>query len=196
MRFIFRIVLAFVVFTSFSNNTDENSSWTDAELAAANTAKNETYITQEEKNIFLYANLARLYPVKFAKMYLPDGKIKKFTNVYENSLVKTLNKMKPVTVLLPDGGNELYQSALCHAKDSGKRGYVGHDRKKCKEYFSAECCSYGYNDGLGVILQLLIDKDVSSLGHRKAMLNGVYKKMGLSIQPHKKHNYTAVLDLM
>ena len=40
---------------------------------------------------------------------------------------------------------------------------------------------------------LLIDKDIASLGHRKILL-GKYTSAGVSIQPHTDYRFNTVLD--
>ena len=49
--------------------------------------------------------------------------------------------------------------------------------------------------GLEIILSLLIDHDVPSLGHREICLSPEFKSVGVSVQPHNsKYNQNAVLD--
>jgi uncharacterized protein YkwD len=103
--------------------------------------------------------------------------------------------LKPVKLLYPD--SLCFAGAQCHALNSGAEGYVGHTRstEECsqKRYFSGECCDYGHNKPLDIILSLLIDEDVPSLGHREILLSD-YRKMGISIQFHKLYRFNAVLD--
>lgn len=157
------------------------------------------FATREEKNAYHYLNYARTKPKEFCEKFVVPNWDK--NNSYENSLVKTMRSMEPVPPVYPE--LPLFQSALCHARTSGKSGYVGHDRQKdpktgskCNSYFMGECCSYGYDDGLGIILQLLIDNRVPSLGHRKICLSEGYTKVGISIQPHERYGFNCVLDFM
>jgi len=72
---------------------------------------------------------------------------------------------------------------------------VGHRRRGCEEpNFYSECCSYGFEKAVDIVLQLLVDYRVSDLGHRKIMLDSKQKLLGVSIQPHKKYSNNAVLD--
>ena len=66
------------------------------------------------------------------------------------------------------------------------------DRIECEDV-GRENCSYGYSRGIDVVMQLLIDKGVKSLGHRKNLLSNSVG-MGASIQPHKTYAHCAVLD--
>jgi uncharacterized protein YkwD len=157
------------------------------------------FATREEKNAYHYLNYARTKPKEFCEKFVVPNWDK--SNSYHNSLVKTLRAMAPVPPVFPEF--RLFQSALCHARTSGKTGYVGHDRQKdprtgssCNSFFMGECCSYGRNNGLGIILQLLIDNGVPSLGHREICLSRGYTNVGISIQPHEGYNYNTVLDFM
>lgn len=166
-----------------------SASWDDPKYLEANSALNEDYLTGEEKNMFYFLNLARMNPKLFADTYLSH--LRNSRNKYERSLFLDLQNLKPMPVLKPD--RKLYESAKCHATESGKSGYVGHKRNKCAKYFMGECCQYGLSDALEIITSLLIDQGVSSLGHRKICL-GNYTELGVSIQPHKSYGVNAVLD--
>jgi uncharacterized protein YkwD len=115
-------------------------------------------------------------------------------NTYYRSLVATLDFMEPLDLLRPDP--KCYQSARCHAYRSGITGYVGHERGgNCRknEYYNGECCDYGNSKALDIVMSLLVDDGVPSLGHRQICL-GEYSSIGVSIQPHKAWNYNTVLD--
>jgi hypothetical protein len=164
--------------------------WNDPAYLEANTAAYEEYLSEPEKEVFYYLNLVRMNPGLFAGTYLlkhagiPDDE-------YEISLYEELMAMEPLPCLKP---NKLcWESAKCHAIDSGQSGYVGHERKTCTSYFWGECCQYGPSDPLAIILQLLIDRGVESLGHRRICL-GSYDELGISIQPHSVYGSNAVLD--
>ena len=68
-----------------------------------------------------------------------------------------------------------------------------HDRFKCKGYFMGECCHYGNSDALDIVIKLLIDRNVASLGHRRVCF-GDYTALGVSIRPHTTYGKNAVLD--
>jgi uncharacterized protein YkwD len=173
--------------------------WNDTKYLKCNTAANATYMTAEERKVIYILNMARMNPPLFAKTVInkyPE-KNKWFINrnsYYFTSLVDTMQKLKPINLLYPD--QLCYKSAFCHASTTGKAGTVTHDRTttcKQQEYFNGECCHYGYNTALDILLSLLIDENVPSLGHRYVCL-GSYTKLGVSIQPHSAYKNTAVLD--
>ncbi|WP_375561987.1 CAP domain-containing protein [Bernardetia sp. OM2101] len=175
--------------------------WKNAKYNIAYTAQNTDYLTENEKLVYYYLNLARLNPPLFAETFLV--KYKKWnsyedlslSDYYAGSLYKTLKNMQPVGILYPQ--RDLFESAKCHAISSGKKGYVGHTRlpnSGCQSKFAGECCSYGQFDALEIVMQLLIDSGVPSLGHRKICLSGSYKTLGVSVQPHKTYRFNSVLD--
>ena len=185
---------------NFSTNKPANTSplssysseWDQPEYAECNTAKKVGYMNVEEKNVIYILNMARKNPKLFCTTV-----VKKYAdpkNSYVKSLIQTLNKLKPLNLINPD--SICYVSAQCHAANSGKTGYIGHDRTgDClnKRHFNGECCDYGHNAAIDIVLALLIDQDVESLGHRSICLTP-YKVMAVSILPHSAWKYNAVLD--
>ena len=175
--------------------------WNDIKYSKCNTALNAAYLSKDEKDVIYILNLIRSNPALFAKTVL--NKYPAFSgngylaedSFYFISLVKTLEKMEPLNILTPD--KDCFESAKCHAYSSGIKGYVGHVRKtnecKTKTRFNGECCDYGHSDPLDIILSLLIDEGIPSLGHRMVCLSS-YAKVGVSIQPHIKYGQNAVLD--
>lgn len=175
---------------------DHTAFFTSGEIRIANTAVNENYLTAEEKNIYLFTNLARRFPKKFVKFYhayaAEDGESSKLrSNYYYTSLTKELNRMEPVGALLPD--RKMFDLAECWAVESGQKGVTGHDRISCPEGYSGENCGYGYDStGLYFVMMLLIDEGVKSLGHRKNILYPDFKGLGAAIREHKEFRFDAV----
>ncbi len=155
------------------------------------------YMSDDENQLIYFLNLIRIDPRLFGEAVLPklapDLWFVNTNSGYYKSLLRDLKSQKPLEPVIPD--KDLYEMAYCHAKTMGQQGKVGHKRisKDCKEGYSGECCSYGISDPLKILIQLLVDEGVPSLGHRKILLDG-YKRVGVSIQPHKSHNVNAVLD--
>ncbi len=176
------------------------SEWTTEELISANTAVNVMYLTELEKEVILYVNLARLYPEKFARIEVADyvgpakygGYLE--NSPYKRSLMERLNSMSPCPTLSPTAGLSDYAS--CFAKESGDAGITGHSRKKCEKGYFAECCSYGMDTARDIVLQLLIDHDVESLGHRKICLDPNYRTIGTGFHSHSKYGSCCVLDII
>ena len=185
--------------------------WTDAELAKANTAKNASYLNAEERKTIMLVNLARMDGKKYLQTYFqeyvkstPYNKMNSSANNYVVSLKADLDKVKNLPMLKPDEG--LYKAAKYHAKDSGKNGLVGHTSsngnsmsKRLPKYVQgwnrlAENCSYGYDNAVNIVGQLLQDDNVPSLGHRKSILDNRLEFIGVAISPHTKYRFNCVMD--
>lgn len=176
--------------------------WSSTQINEANTAKNTNYLSEKERNIILYLNLVRLYPQDFLSIEIENYEIdpiyttRKDRKRYIKSLKSELEALKPTQKLHPD--KYLFDMAKCFAKESGRSGYTGHKRKRCKYpeigQGTGECCSYGFSTGREVVIELLIDSGVRDLGHRKLILLGNFNKVGVSIQKHKKYREGAVID--
>lgn len=174
------------------------SEWTNEELKNVKTYPAFAY-NQTEQDAIMYINMARLYPLKFIELELTGyfGPVEfgdyLINSKYKKSLIQELKKIKPMGALHYD--KDLHGFAECFAKEQGKSGYTGHDRKRCPKGVFAECVSYGCSTGKDIAMQLLIDHNVPSLGHRKICLNPDYSKVGITSNKHKTSEYCAVLDI-
>lgn len=196
----FFVVLATMLFAMQGLWAQQYSEWSDAELARANTAQN-TSLSQQEKLVFLYCNLARMDGAKFmrtyAAKYLTGG------SSYVSSLKRDLQQTKNRPMLYPE--KDLCYTAALHAQDMGSHGMIGHNSSDGTDCFdrigryykcgtAGENCSYGYSDALDIVMQLLIDDGTPSLGHRENILSASYNAMGTSIKTHKGYRYNCVQD--
>src|SRR5437868_6587195 len=146
--------------------------WNDLQYEACNTASTANYMSKTEQDVIWILNMARTYPQlfcetvvkKYAKYSLND---ELEATTWYKSLVETMATMQPVNLLEPN--QDCYNSAQCHAYNSGVSGYEGHDRKgSClaKQFYNGECCDYSNEDAIDIVMSLLIDENVPSLGHR------------------------------
>ena len=199
--FLFLTVALFSQTLTVSPLASYSKIWNDKKYIICNTAANTAYLTHDEKEAIYILNLLRANPVLFTKTVLlkyPSVSGKGYLaedSFYFISLVNTLKTMEPLGILYPD--DKCFESAKYHAIASGITGYVGHERKtkddKAKKYYNGECCDYGHSDPLDIVLSLLIDEGIPSLGHRDVFLSN-YTKIGVSMQPHKKYGINAVFD--
>lgn len=177
------------------------SKWEPAVLEQANTAAGAHYMSEQEQQVIFLCNLARLNGKLFAetwvKKFYDEHNVKRTS--YSNSLISDLKKVKGLGVLQP--AEDLYYAAREHAVSSGKKGTTGHQKfsSRIKKHAPGnnpygENCSYGFNDALNIVMQLLIDEGISNKGHRKNILHKSYNRVGVSIQKHKKYNYNCVMD--
>lgn len=148
------------------------------------------YMNDTEREVIQMLNIARMYPKWYLYFFLRTPR-----TANERTLHQTMSTMKTVPdPLIPD--QALFESARCHALSSGKTGYVGHVRqdKNCRKKFGGECCEYGNSSAADIVLNLLIDEGVPSLGHRFICLSPSFRKVGVSMQPHKTYGTNTVLD--
>jgi len=176
--------------------------WDPENLHRANTAANFTSYTEDEKKVVFFMNLARINGELFASTIL--DKYVEVNNVNNNSYLRSLYRdlkntagLKP---LIPV--EDLTATALKHAVESGKSGYVGH--KNFSKRFSSligdpysnigENCSYGHKDAIDIVITLLIDDGIKGVGHRENTLNPDFNSVGLAIREHKNYRYNCVID--
>lgn len=188
------LLILLISFTNFAQT------WTKEELTKANTLAKITDLTEVEKEAVMYINLARMYPKKFieieVKKYQPPNQA--YVNLLEDSpyiesLIDELNELEPTAPYVYD--EDLQEFASCFAAEQGASGYMGHKRKKCAAGNYAECCAYDMATGKHIAMQLLIDHDIPSLGHRINCLNPKYSKIGIGVADHSKATICAVLDM-
>jgi len=125
------------------------------------------------------------------------------SNSYAKSLVSELEVAKPVSAL--QSSSVLEKLAKGHAIDMGQRGTIGHNssngttfekrvRAKIKLGLIAENCDYGNAEPLDIVMSLLIDDGIASLGHRKNILNPTLHYVGIAIEKHKTYRVNCVMD--
>lgn len=184
-----------------SNESVASKYFTQSQLEQATTTAGADYLTAEEKLVVYYCNLARLDGKAFVEAFLSD--LKTSQDSYEKSLVDTLVKVKDFPMLVPN--KKLSEAAEYHANDIGKAGVVQHESTdgtktfdRIKKYYQggymAENISCGYSDALSIVRQLLVDKGVESLGHRKNILGNNYTRIGVAIREHAKYRHCCVQD--
>lgn len=101
----------------------------------------------------------------------------------------------------------LSRAARDHVRDQGPKGAVGHDgsdgstpllradRYALRSAAAAEAISYGPSDPELVIAGLLIDDGVPDRGHRRILLDRLYRFGGAACGPHARYRTMCVLDL-
>lgn len=180
--------------------------WPDSALAEANSAADVDYMEEDEKQVVYYINLCRMNPALFADTFLKDfiksDGVKKDKQVKE--LIKELESTPDRIVLEPSGS--LTEVARKHAKDMGETGRTGHsasdgtpfkdriDEVSKKFRGINENANYGKSDPMGIVVDLLIDRNVPNAGHRKNILDANMRFIGVAIEPHKRWKVNCVQD--
>lgn len=114
--------------------------------------------------------------------------------------IRFLEKASPLQPLSPSTG--LSQGAGLHVASQGPTGGFGHgsspfsrmDKFGKRTGAAGENISYGKSDARGVVCQLIIDKGVSSRGHRKNIFNRAYAVAGVASGSHAKFGSMCVID--
>ena len=176
----------------------------DWNIREIDTARGVDYLTESEKDVILLVNKVRTMPALFARAYLESHRSESTAaeECYNELLKWTAQKpLKP--------SKALSLAARDHGDDMGKTGEIGHVSSNGKSSTQRvlrygvfkgaytgpwENCSYGFEDPLEIILQLLIDDDVPSRGHRKNIMEVEVNFIGTSIRPHKTYEYNCVMD--
>lgn len=121
-----------------------------------------------------------------------------------NDAINHLKSMTPVGALAWADG--LAKAAADHVKDTGPKGLLGHtgsdgssmsdrvERYGTWNITIGENISYGATTARRIMIQLLVDDGVSDRGHRKNMVNPVYRFVGMSVGPHKEYSVMCVQD--
>lgn len=159
-----------------------------------------------EEEVVKLLNAVRTNPQGFLKShvnsYLKENELTK--NSYAKSLITDLKKCAAMGELKLS--KVLSEVAQMHALDMGKAGTVGHTssngttfsdrlRKKGKAGgMIAENCDYGNEEPLDIVMALLIDDGIKSLGHRKNILEPTYRWIGIAIEKHKTYRVNCVMD--
>jgi uncharacterized protein YkwD len=164
------------------------------------------YAQSREEEVLKILNAVRTDPQDFIKTQLtPYLKENNLTNNrYVKSLVSDLKKTKKMNALKMS--TALSDVAKLHALDMGRLGKIGHsssdgtsfaDRVRTKAKAGgmiAENCDYGHDSALDIVMALLIDDGIESLGHRKNILESKYQWVGIAIEDHKTYRVNTVMD--
>ena len=172
--------------------------WTKKEWRKANTARFSFYMGRQIRQSIRFMNLSRMYGEKFAAIYIDSIPDK---SSYELSLIETLRKAKEKKPLRPSPN--LWAASHIHAVISGIAGSEGHQGFDARLFIfqpfsygnmTGENCDYGARKGLDITLDLVIDRGVASLGHRKNILNPEFARVGGARFLHSQYGWNAVFD--
>ena len=133
---------------------DPWDSWEAEVIKELNTASRVNSLSEEEKKVILFMNMARhdgpLFARTFLASYVEENQVE--NSSYLRSLRKDLSKVVRWVPLQPE--KDLTSAAQGHALKSGKTGRVGHQdfNKRFDPLMGnpythvGENCSYGYED--------------------------------------------------
>lgn len=101
--------------------------------------------------------------------------------------------------------SRLAKAAKVHVEDIGPKGLVQHESSdgtatftRVRKYYNGgymgENISCGYSAAMDIVLQLLVDDGVESLGHRHNILNKSFVRIGVAIGSHSQYRNCCVQD--
>lgn len=177
-----------------------NQYFTQEQQDLANTAKDVSYLTDEEKQVIFYCNLARLDGRAFSDALL---NLRNSEDTCEKTLVEALDTTKDLPMLFPN--EQLCNAAAAHASDLGTNGLLQHESSdgtkpfdRIREYYHgnamAENVAAGNGKAFFIVRQLLIDRGSSTYGHRKTILSSKFCRIGVAIHEHTKYKFCCVQD--
>jgi uncharacterized protein YkwD len=207
-------ILILLLFTIVASSQSA-SEWPVKKL---DTARDVTYLSDDEKDVILELNKVRYNPVKYARECMKpmgvfyEGKLLKLpgeeileTNEGKSAFddcMKTLEQSKPTPLLYPSNGMSKACSLLVYEQsntgDTGHRGSGNStpvDRvKKFGKFVGdfAENIHYGIGKPAFVVISLLIDDGVRTRGHRKTILDPSFNFTGVALGKHKVYGQICV----
>lgn len=154
------------------------------------------------------------FDAKTPMMYhIPNDPVALLTNEGAAAVQEAIKALKDVAALSGAAkpgalafANGLLLSAQDHAQDEGSNGVFSHTGTdgstpwtRVAKYgtwkvTAAENMGTGYNNGLDIVRQLLIDDGEPDRGHRKNILNPTLKFVGVAVRPHKVYDFVNVQD--
>jgi uncharacterized protein YkwD len=190
-----------------------------APLDINDTTAHAEHLKEIERQVIIEINMMRNDPPEYARRYLVPirkyyhNKILQFPGEIGISTVeglraldeciKELQTNKSLLPLSPKKGLAL--AARDHAKDqarTGKTGHTGSDGSTVKgrlnrygrwHISAGENIAYGNKDARRIVTSLLIDDGVLSRGHRRNLLDGTFKFVGVAVGRHRVYRCMCVM---
>jgi hypothetical protein len=155
-------------------------------------SKKQTDVNRLDREILQYVNEMRRDPKAFYHKYIPDY-IKahpgRFTSQYTRSLKQTMLAADPLPVFELSSPLKLCASRQYHYLAQFKGRRLTHEQGSVSfaermKQVGLHCLAENLYDAddpkaLAVVIDLLIDQHIPSLGHRKNLMNPMYVRIGI-----------------
>ena len=199
------LILTFSSLSQAQNFSLDLSSWDKALIHLAKASSFSIFETKQEQDVIFYCNLARLDGCQFVKtILLPYLQAQNDTNLndfYISSLIAVLNRLPRLKPLR--NSKLLTIMARDYATKSGNAGIVGHsnfDQRFAALFHSGwtvgENCTYRQSGALNIVMELLVDEGVPSMGHRKNILSPAFTRVGVGSAKHRDFDNVWVLEFI
>ena len=180
------------------------------------------YLTDIEKQVIIEINMLRTDPAEYARSFLVPLRSYYSDSLLQypgedaiqtkegiralDECIQELQVTKPLSPLSPKKGLTL--SARDHARDqaiTGATGHTGSDNSTPEVRISrygqwnisaGENIDYGNEAARRIVTSLLIDDGEAARWHRKSLLNGSFKFVGVSVGPHNVYRHMCVMDFV
>jgi len=195
----------------------EPFSWPLKEL---DTARETSWLSNEEKDMILEINMLRYNPTQYALQYIEwmrlfyTGKTLELPNNPDiihtegiesfNSLVSYLHGLSPLQVLVPSRGMTKAVRMLVYDQSlTGKTGHISSGNRNPENRLSTfgnwygtsgEIAFYGQSNPRTMVISMLFDNNSKEKKRREALLNPAYQYIGLSIGHHKIHKQVCAIS--
>jgi len=178
------------------------------------------YLTDIEKQVIIEINMVRTDPAEYARSFLVPLRAFYRDSLLQypgedaiqtkegiralDECIQELQITKPLSPLSPKKGLTL--AAHDHARDqaaTGATGHTGSDNSTPEVRISrygqwnisaGENIDYGNDAARRIVASLLIDDGEAARWHRKSLLNGSFKFVGVAVGPHNVYRSMCVMD--
>ncbi len=178
------------------------------------------YLSETEQGLVNEMNLARTQPRQYAE-YLVDLRQYYHGDLIEvpgqiavrkregiagiDEAIRYLKTVKPAPALVPSPG--MSRAARDHVNDQGPNGSTGHrgtdgtySGKRLNRYgewlyVTGENIAYGRREPGRIVINQIIDDGVEGRGHRLALFDPAYTRVGVACGEHKNYRFMCVMEL-
>ena len=194
------------IISLIGDRDSEYDEWRHPKYYLSHTARKIESLSEHEQLVVAVHNLVRMNSQLFEKTFL-NTFIKTHSgfsneNSYVKSLREDLKKSAVRKLMLPH--ELLIKAAKYHASDTKNpdKGHFSSDGRSFGERIRefgvkgkvGESISFSYTEADEIVINLLIDKGVESLGHRKSILERGFVTIGTSIHTHLKYEWICVIN--
>jgi|GEM_PF-337967 hypothetical protein len=178
--------------------------WPQEKVTKCNTAIDNDELSDTEKRMVFYINLARMDGKRFAKeiipLYVHYNPYVNMESEYFRSLLRELVLLEELPPFLVHPLlNRLAKEKAISLKNETHISHSGSDERfdkifKAGGLAAGENIQAGDEDPLNVVMSLLVDEGVSDYGHRRNLLDSYFSHIGLSHGSQRIYDYITIME--